>query len=658
MTAWIIGVGPGGAELGRARADQDGRSFLAVDDLDDPRLLELADSADSLFVVAERLRQRDVLDLSTRMSQATAHRSGDEPAVGCPIGFLHARDLDTMRALDDRQRSARPDVGDSLPDVLLDCTLTTELEHPVAGMSVVPYRGVSRDAVLAEGPMRLLALTAHGMSDLLHLDGDYLCGRARTVSGHAGREVVPSCLAPDKPVCVFKPTGMALPAYELPAEHVFVNSCGSARYEASEFGDEFSIWYSVLEGTARSFVGTIRWKEGHGLEGLFYRHLLNAGYPLGQAVALLNAILPAHQIEDGPVYTLIGDPEDRVSTARPEPAGTLAEGRNTVMLDGGFGYFRVTDPALVHAFADGGLLTYAVGHRTVWVSQAPARDGRTLHVFVYAYDEPPAAITLRCLDFRAQWERVRLIRKALSESLDPGLGIQGIHPDRVRQGVRLNVENRLLNTARLVKRSHTEPHVISKLLRNCEVLEKDVGQLDEDTATWLRERIRSTSYRFSEQYQESFALAGTSEDGTCHLCGDTVIARRQTNLLNPVVHRVERICPRCGGIEDSPDSAVSLQIGGDRIARRGGDTVVPLLIANHTDRVLAGHCFVAVRRAAELDVTEHTEPARITIRANGKEEVLFVIRFAESMPAHQYDLQAAFVSTAKVYTGRRPVWLC
>lgn len=44
MTAWVVGVGPGGGERGRARAAYDGREFLAVDQLDDPRIVETKDA--------------------------------------------------------------------------------------------------------------------------------------------------------------------------------------------------------------------------------------------------------------------------------------------------------------------------------------------------------------------------------------------------------------------------------------------------------------------------------------------------------------------------------------------------------------------------------------------------------------------------------------
>ena len=682
--AWVVGVGAGAA-LGLARAVADGRAFLAVEDLDDERLTALGARARSVHVVAERLPLGNLAMLGRRLAALATHEL--LPGVpGCPVGYLTGRDAAAMTVLDAKQRLAgcsrpgrpapgAPGSGVPVPgasrapagmDVVVDSTLSSGPGTPAgstgvaADLALVPYREVSGDTIRRHDAIRLLAITSHGMSDLIHLNDDYICGRSRYLElGSPPADRLPSCTMADGAYCFFKRDGTPVPAHALPAEHVFVNSCGSLRFGETDFDPLFAVWFSALDGRPRSFVGSTRWKDGHGLEGHLYRCLLRAGFPLGAAVALLNRALPAHQLESGgDVYALLGDPEDRL--VEPHPAGPVPElgpGRNRARLDGGWARLTLGSPELARAAADQMLAVDAPAEAKLVATTLPARPGAAAQVLLHGPGHTTGGVEVRVRDLTEEHRRAQDAARAIQESLDPVLGMQGLYPDKIRQGGRKNLEGRLVHIARLWKARFTEPTVVPRLLKSLRSLDAELDQADAEIARWLHERIRTTSYRFSEHYQETFLLCDGPPVGRCYICGDELTHRLLRHVLRPEVSRSELICGRCGGIEDRPEDSLALEVHLAEIHRRGTRADVVVRLRNTSATAREGYCVAAVRRSGELGI-EQTEPVR-RVRVGPAEvaELPFPLLLGDAVPVHQYDLQAAFVSMTRIHLGRRSFWV-
>jgi hypothetical protein len=639
--AWVVGVGPAAA-LGLARAVADGRRFLAVESLDSDRLDDVCCTAGSLHVVAGDLDPDAMARLGRRLA-ATATAELLPGVPGIRLGYLTGRDRPAMTVLDAKQRlGSRGDTH----DVLVDSTLGAPADAD-AGLTLVPYQAVGRGTL--RGDIRLLAMTSHGMSDLLHLNDDYVCGRSRYLDlGKADPNRLPSCTMAEDAYCFFKRDGTPLTADALPAEHVLVNSCGSLVVGGGDFGLQFSIWSSALDGRSRSFVGATRWKDGHGLEGHLYRRLLLAGHPLGTAVALLNRALSGHQLESVEVYVLIGDPEERlVEPQPPTSVPVLTAGVNRVAVRAGFARLEL-DPALADAAATGTLLIEAPGLVASTVPPAVLLSG-------------PADVTgevdVRVRDLAPELHRARDAAAALRESLDPVLGLQALYPDKVRQGIRKNLEARLVHVARLWKEQATDPTVVPRLLRSLRNLERELGEADAEIAHWMHERIRSSSYRFSEHYQQAFTLAPARPAGDCPLCGGELTARTMAHVLRPEVSRTEFICRRCGGIEDTPDPSLSIRVEMAATNPRGNRAEVSLRLRNDADSDRTGWCLVAVRRSADLPIGHPTPALPVAVDAGSTTAVPFVLDIGPAVPVHQYDLQAAYIGGTRIHLGRRPFWV-
>ena len=653
--AWVAGVGRAAA-LGLARAVADGREFLAVEHLGDPRLHALGRRARSVLVVADRVSGRDAVALQQALDAEAVHEI--LPGVrACPAGYLHGRDLEMMTFVDAKQRIAcdRPPVR----DLIVDCTLSGTPRATAEDLVVLRYQDVGRDAVSRHGRLRLLAITAHGMSDLIHLNGDYVCGRSRYLeaSGRvAGR--LPSCME-EGGTCFFKPAGEPLHAHQIQADHVFVNSCGSLRFEDGDFDPLFNVWYAALEGRARSYVGSVRWKDGHGLEGLLYRHLLAAGHPLGEAVALLNRALRSNELEaTGDVYHLLGDPEERLAAGAgaAEAVGELPPGASRVRVHGGWGHLVARSPELVSALADGQLLVTVHGRAPFFASAVPA-GASAFHLFLFGFEPITGEVPVEAGSFRRDWERVCDAQRAVVENLSPALGVHRLYPDRVRQGGRKNLEQRLLNVSRLARARFADPAAAARLRTSCRRLFEELDRVDLEIAEWLATTIRDTSYRFSEHYQDSFVLADDAPGGTCYVCGGDLTDRRLRHVLRPDLQRVESMCRRCGGITDVPDRSLTLEIRMAELHAQGEVVEGAVELVAGSGEARTGYCAVAVRRSGKLPIVGRRTLQRIRLEARQAVRVDFELELGAGLPAHQYDLQAAVVSATRIYLVRRHFWV-
>jgi hypothetical protein len=656
MTSWVVGVGAHGSAIARERANLDGRRVLAADSVHDPRIDGLAEWADSIFLVADELTHSDAVSVIERMAAADRSRSTSEYDVGCPVGFLHARTPAAMDALSARQVSQAGQTGPGRPDVLVDSTLDSPAPSAAPGLVTLPYRGIAAADIRAAGPMRIFAITAHGMSDHVYLDSDYICGRVREpalVPGGLG--FLPSCT--EKPYdCMFRPHGHALPAYEIEAQHIFMNSCGSSQFEQGDFGPDFSIWYAALEGPARSYVGTLRWKAGHGVEALLYRHLLNAGFPLGLAVAILNRVLPGYRIEGGPVYCLLGDPLDRVSSGQsPGQAQEIKAPAASITFRGGYARCVLRDTDLVSAWRAGRLLIHAREPAPIYFSGVPALHEPAIHVVAVSQADCDGDVAVRVDDYRPIAARITDIQATFSRYLNPGLGIAGMYPNTVRQGGGENIQNRILHINRLFHRSVTDPLSVPRLLRSYQRMEEDVSALDRATAMDIARRIRKSVYSISDHYRETFEVLRVTSGRACPHCRAPAAQRVLRSLIDSSAGRKELVCPLCGIIEDVPDERLSVRLASPSPVVAGEEFTASLAITNHDATATHGYCVAGITRADEYGAQGPDSASPVRVPPAGTGSVEFPLRFGQGTRRHLYTIKCALVVTGRIYVTRQPV---
>jgi hypothetical protein len=652
--AQVIGVGAA-AGLGALRALADRRHFRAARRLRDGVVEEVAAAATAVLLVIEYVSDDDVVWLQRTLA-ARGRRSIVDGIRGCPLGLLHARSFETMTLLDVKQRAARATPAPRSRSLFIDCYLDRQPVEAAADVVVIPYREVSREYVAAHPGVDLLAVTAHGMSDLVHLNDDYLCGKSAYLGSDAlssGR--LPSCME-DGGRCFFKPSGKALLARELSAAHVLVNSCGSLRFQVSDFDPLFNLGYAVLESRALSFLGTIRFKDGHGSEGLLYHHLLKHGFSLGEAACLVNLALFSRQLEAAPdVFFLVGDPDDTLADPEPRPpVQPLVEGINAIRLDGGFGIGRISSPELVRAFSRAELLIETGGPAPVQAAIAPATEADCLYVFLVSYEDLDQEVTLRVHRLAALASRLRLARRLIDENLGYSSGLTALYPERVRHGGKKNLDNRLINLAHLYKAAFTEPEAVSKLLSSWGKLEQEMDSTDAMIADWLLHRISSTFFRFGDQYQDIFLLEPGGERGTCEICGEEAAIRSLHHVLLYSMRRLQRICPRCGVIEDRPEGALSASIAFPPGMEKAARAPARLLIRNDSEDEYRGACLLAVRNGSQLQIRSTPAVQRIEAPAGQTVEASFNVELPGAIPIHRYTLQAAFISSTRVFLAARP----
>lgn len=656
--AYIVGVGRS-AGLGVLRALSDGRDFVAVGSLRDEALSKLYDVAQSIYIVMEELTDQDASYIINR-SQEISKR---EALIDVSIGFLHGRTFETMTLLDAKQRmevltSANHELS---VNVIVDSFLTEAPQEKADDLVVKPYLELNKGAITDRDSIHVLSITSHGMSDLIHLNADFICGKSPFLGiDPYTTNRLPSCME-DGGFCLFKRNGSPLHGYEIKASHVFINSCGSLRFLESTFDPLFNIGYSMLEGFATSFVGALRWKDGHGSESLLYYHLLKAGFSIGEAVAILNRALLANQFENSSnVFGLIGDPE-----ARPfeSPSNmdcyeiTDYSERVKVNIKNGFSHVKLISPELTEGYLNQKIFLYVKDKTTYYITCIPTRDKTALHIFLYSYEHRNSEIDLEIEDFNQTFTQILHKYHLIDQNLNNTLGLNKLYPYWIKQGGKKNLENRLLNISRLYKSYYTNNGIVNKLLNSSRKFIAEVDKIDFDIAKALYDSVSSTSFRFSEYYQENFFLQPGEAEHSCYICGNKLILRTLKHILRPDVQRTEAICTNCGGIEDKPDHAISLQIDFNAYFVRGSKSRVNLKLQNHSHTTYDGYCLVSIRKSSEFELRPIMPIQKITIPPHESNVSEFEIVVGADVPIHQYSMQAAFITTSQIYLGGRGFWV-
>lgn len=646
------------ASLGVLRALYDGREYLAINDLRDRRLLSLKGKATDLYIVTDILTEDDVLFIHNHFLQSKR----DQPFCGIsmfPIGYLHGRNLEMMTFLDAKQRlfNKLNKNSYSFNNIVIDAFLNQEPIEKCTNVKVIPYSKVNAELLRNQQNINVLAVTSHGMSDLVHLNQDYLCGKSPYLSIDSVNGRFPCCMY--SPYQCQKTTGNALLAHEVSAQHVLINSCGSLKFKESDFDPLFNISYSMLEGKSLSFVGSLRWKDGGGSEGLLYCLALNLGLSLGEAVSLLNASLFYNQYEASDnVYCLLGDPTTRTATLTKSKLATPISGEiQEITLKSNLEIFEILSASLIQAFFESKLLVEVAHPDSLFASIVPSQDKNKLYLLLYRYDEEEIVTTIKFHAPHQTLSKVIESYQIIEQNLDRGLGLNRLYPQNIQQGDKKDIENSVSNISRIYKSCFTSLSSVKKLSLACDRFLKKIDRIDLEIANSLYDAVRQTSFRFSEHYQTNFLLDYDNQcQGRCYICERPLVYRHLRHILNPCISRFETICVVCGGIEDKPNLNVSLEILLTEDFSIDFANNVILRIINNSEKVLSGYCLIAVRKSKDWAI-EISEPIiKCLVLPNESIEQKFEVLLKDNIKIHQHVMQAAFVTNTQVFLAGRHFW--
>ncbi|MDQ1852679.1 hypothetical protein [Bacillus stercoris] len=654
--SYVVGVGSGSVLAG-LRALAYGRQFFAVDCIHDISNTSFPEGAESFYIVSEEVDDNDIAVLHDNFEKFQGKKSIFLDLETVSFGFLHARNLEIMTFLDAKQRYYHAEAEISPQALLCDAFLNEPLTVP-KDLIVPPYKELSKEFVERRNQVGILAITSHGMSDLVHLNNDYICGKSYFLNHehHLIKGPLPSCMEEDE-ACFFKRDGIALSAYSIKARHIFMNSCGSLRFKNGDFDSIFNIAYSILEGKAESFIGAVRWKDGHGVENLLYLRLIKAGFSLGEIIYLLNKSLFFNQCEPSEgVFQLIGDPETR-PYSKPDisPIEELNFGSNMVEIRSGFGVFQSTSEEVIEAYKKS-LLIVKVSVKNFFVSVVLSDNSKILYIFIYGYEEQKVEAKVQIINFNDIFEFISRAYRRIEQNLSPSLGLAKLYPNKVLQGRKKNLDNRLLNISRLFKVSFTDNSSIHKLYKSCHKFLKEVDQIDFEIAEEMKNALVNHSFRFSEHYQKSFLLRPAETTGMCYICGEVLVDRYLEHIIKPSLYRIERICTNCGGIEDKPSSLLTLHILlKDKVCKKS-IVKVKIKIVNDSEYGYKGYTLLAVRRSAKYNFKIDHSIQKIDIKARQHIEREFTMEIGD-VSIHQYNLQAAFISNTDIFLAARSFWI-
>jgi len=675
---WLVAFRdePWCALLAAMRAAHDARPLIllpgAGDDACMARLIGVApEPPRSLYVVTETLTTRKIRWIQQQIASIAPHPGRQPFPCLIPHGFLNARSFALMTFLDLKQRFPGTPPGKHVivvptldgppPPVQMDClTLTRE------NASVAALKGEAAG---------ICSLTAHGRSDLAFVGQDRLCGLADGVTPDdlCGEDRVPACMG--APYECFRPEGERLRMSELPARHVFINSCGSLGVADSEFGGRFNLSYSALEGHAESFTGTLRWKDGDSLESFLFAYALVDGYSLGEAVALLNASLQcAHFERDRDVFVLLGDPAARLQRGMPEPSvETVVTSTARPVLARPFKQVFFADPDLARLGGAGRLTLSLRGVPGAFSLACPAAGaagaadtsgaacapGAGLLVSILApfATDLPRDLELECGGDSPGVEQALNAYRHLATQLDPALGLRRYYPPQIVKGIKADLDSRMAALAAQYKLAFTRPHLTPRVASLAREFMSLIEAADELTCQHLHQTFTRTNFRLSEHYQGVFLLNETPSPALrCYICGEAVVVRSQRSIARPGITRDEHVCINCGGLEDKPDNDFRLELLGGEARRGDGTGTVALTVINNTGLEQRGYGCVAVRNAARWGLLITPEVKAYSVAPWGRATGVFTLEPGDA-PAHRHALQGAFINCQRLYLAMRPFWL-
>ncbi|MED4954115.1 hypothetical protein ABEO75_18845 [Paenibacillus macerans] len=660
-TNWIVAFTdePFCAYLAAIRAIEERRPFFLLSSSNKHNEFSkflISSRPSSIYIVTQHLNHDRFQWLHSQISALSPDKGSLLPYI--PYGYLTASNFETMTFIDFKQRL---NLWESDMDVVALPSIEAPIKHNNENCQILNRENVSVD-FLKDMSYRIFNLTSHGRNDLAFIGQDYLCGKSMHISTGVGdvSGECPMCMKP--PFHCLRTDGRKLDINCLRAKHIFINSCGSLGLDDSEFGPSFNLSYSALEGTAESFVGTVRWKDGNINESFLYLYLLRAGYTLGETVVILNLALCYNRYESqNDVFLLLGDPSSCIEHRINEPFET--EGTTCLI--------RMTTPFIqvlfknrecLKAWDEGNIYIATEGMDNIFctvyrVCNEDGKKGVMVSLMApYAESFPYEVKIMMYVRAPEPFEYVRTAYNACCKQLNPVLGLKKFYPQKVIKGIKDDLDNQMINLSSIYKSSYTTPDKSGKLVRQSQKILDKLSQADYLTCLHMQELFSKTNFRFSEHYQDKFMLdKDFIPSQKCYVCGQYVVERRQHSIVVNNVYRNERICYKCGGLEDKPDDEVSLEIWGGT-TKEHENVEITLKVENHTTKEISGYACLTLRNSSRWELNVEPKASLFRITPLGQETAVFRITIGET-PPHKHSLQAALVINQKVYLAMRPFYV-
>jgi hypothetical protein len=338
-------------------------------------------------------------------------------------GVLTARDLDALSAL-----VARSVVGLVTP---LDRTLTVDTVRSAPG----DRNPTSRDEFLANvgDGVSVLGVTAHGRECMLILDDVVICGRApapRPLTIEPGASFLGQTSCQWEEGCIRNhwSEDRLLPAAEVRAALVFIDSCAAMKTGTSQFDSSTAMALSWLDGDALAVVCSPWPRDGMLRLPDVFCAAVSGGVSLGEAVALVNEAVARSGRSLG-FFSLLGDaglhPFPQMAAPATRDAGSggtivvPACGARIQLAAGQFGRITMDGPVIAVRVADDELLVApSPPQREPVLAQLAVRDASVRSSIVRLAEAARAYGDIWCLGVRLKQAPLADLRRHLLECYD------------------------------------------------------------------------------------------------------------------------------------------------------------------------------------------------------------------------------------------------
>jgi len=586
-----------------------------------------------------------------------------------PFGFITGRSLD---ALSRQVCKVLYPLPTARPETLMVLQLfSNPVPSPDPTLTILTRKDATVETFRAftHTPIRMLNLNSHGHEDKVFLGQDVICGARYPLAVDRPDLLESNCKVP---ACAHGSPcteGDIIKAYDVKAVHVFINSCTGYQLTPGSYADDYLLSLNFLDGWASSYVTTYRVQNARWQENLYFHHLVDAGYTLGDATRLLNNALIWSRHETG-CYLLVGDPAFRVTKPRSSHRVTLETKADPIEIHLG----DIRAPFLVLEARDSifchNVMTYGVYLEVLeldpwsdFLCYAIDVDVDEDTVYIFLYDL--ADLNLDTLHLRVHttpfWEDSA--GQALQTWLDNAQLAQNYFKvlPAACKGKLSAIETRIVTLARKIMESHLRLTGYSECLDDLGQLHDQMAEVEELTLVDILDQVEQSIFRLNNRYEASFMLTETESREVCPYC----YALCTVSIYNDFLRRWKRrvyFCSTCGIIFDASDGYPLIQIEGPDSLAPGESVVQRIRLVNPWPSPLRAWMGVRVERVTfdherPWGFCTHPDHCVVEVPPLDKVEVPIEIACQPDTLAHRYFIQMYMIHNMALLNANKPIFV-
>lgn len=628
------------------------------------------------------------------------------PWTAVPHGFLTARDPAAASAV--VVRAAAYSARRPPRDVVLLRTELRDLGSEAAGLTVATKPQASLDRLNqagAAGPLGILSFVGHARDDVLYITGGGICGmspalcdagpRAAQAAGAgaaaAGDSAPGGAAGLQLPCCAYGApcyrAGESVPAWDVRAACVFLNSCMTCKLDRAIFDLDYTLTAAFLDGWPAAVVGSPLMTDGREFQSILFTHLVRAGLSVGEATLKTNQATAQTGI-DIPSMVLLGDPELRLPTAAAAAAAASPPVASPPVASSPVASPSIPCAADI-AVGEGPLVTATIADAALAGLLAAGDlkfsgrcgDGKGAPVYCVVSPAAPDAVEIRAFTwtrFRDPVLRVRLDGGARAERAAWRRTAAAI--DELAKLGRININAPKFKS--LLAEAESSATAFASSLHGFEYdidcqaaarrqagrLFELVGRAQELVLDHLLAVTRARVYHFAEAYRGGMVMTGRDVHGErCPYCGDLVYVYRLDHAVFGGLRRTCYMCSTCGVYLDQQAGGaappLALRFFGPDRARPGQALEQRLVVAAPGAGPLAGVLGICVADEARHGVQCRPDRGAFALpgggeAAHGDETAFeFTVSFPAGVSPHHYWLRAYAVVGGAVYCASRNLWV-